>query len=829
MTMTWRIALRLLRQDGRSGELHLLAAALILTVAAITAVGFFTDRVEGAMNRQGGDLIAADLVLESTTPLPASYQQQARRLGLTTARTISFRSVVMGEEGPQLVEVKAVDGAYPLRGQLRVRDGLAGPEQVTAAGPAPGQLWVESRLLFLLHAELGDKVGLGALRLPLAAILGEEPDRAGGLFAFAPRVMMNLGDLDATGLVMEASRVEHRLLLAGDSRALARFQEQIKPLPANLRLVDSATARPEFATALERAGRFLSLATLVTLLVAGAAIALASHRFVERQTDAVAILRCLGAPHHLLWRVFVLRLVLFGLVASLVGCFLGWLGQVGLLVLLGDWFPADLPPPSLAPVLVGLATGMVALLGFALPPLLQLAQISPLRVLRRDLGPPRGSAVFAVTAATLAVALLVLWQANDLHLAGLLMAGVAGAIASLTLSVFLLVRLAGGLAGRMRGVWRLGLANLTRRPAGAILHVTGLGLGILALLLLAVVRVDLLRAWQERLPEDAPNHFLINIPPEDVAPLDNFLRAAGLEVAAIYPMIRGRLVAINDQPVEPSAYANPRAQRLASREFNLSQGLDLPADNRILAGQWWPGASSPPQFSVEQWLAETLGIALGDELTFLVSGREIKAPVTSLRQVQWDSFRVNFFVVSSPLVLEGEPATYITSFHLPADQEQLIPALVKRFPSITPLDLRAILAQVRRVVDRGVMAVEAVFLFTLAAGLLVMFAGIQASLEERRLEHGLLRTLGTGRRALLTSLAVEFTAAGLLSGLLASLFAEITGWLLAERLFGLEFSFNPRLWLIGVLGSGLFIGLAGTLATYPLLIRPPLKTLRAAA
>ncbi len=415
------------------------------------------------------------------------------------------------------------------------------------------------------------------------------------------------------------------------------------------------------------------------------------------------------------------------------------------------------------------------------------------------------------------------------RLAGLLLVGVVGAVASLALSVLVLVRLAAGLAGRARGVWRLGLAGFTRRPGGAVLHITGLGLGILALLLLAVVRVDLLRAWQERLPAGAPNHFLINVQPHDVAPLKDFLGEAGIGPVALYPMIRGRLVTIQGRGVEPSAYANPRAQQLAAREFNLSQTLALPSDNQLVAGDWWAGAEAPPQFSVEAGLAETLGIRLGDEITFLISGRELSAPVTSLRKVQWDSFNVNFFVVSSPALLGGEAATFITSFHLSKEQETLIPELVRRFPSVTLLDVNAILNQVRQVVERGVLAVEYVFLFTLAAGLLVMFAGTQASLEERRLEHGILRTLGAGRRALLTSLAVEFTASGILAGILVSLFAEVTGWLLAEHLFGLEFSFNPR--LLASLASSAPDSLSawlGALATYPLLIRPPLKTLRAA-
>lgn len=424
----WRITLRLLGQDWRSGELYLLAGALILTVAAITAVGFFTDRVERTMARQGGELIAADLALESSTPLPARYRERAEREGLRTAEIIEFSSIVVGERGPQLVQAKAVDDAYPLRGRLAVRAGFDAPDREVASGPPPGEVWVESRLLRLLDAEVGVVLGIGEARLPVGAILSHEPDRSGALFASAPRVMLNRTDLAATGLIGEASRAEHRLLIAGEAAAVERFDRAIATdRPVNIERLDGAEARPEFASAVERASRFLHLATLVTLLVAGAAIALASHRFVERQTDAVAVMRCLGAPHHLLMRVFVLRLVLFGLVASLVGCLLGWLGQLALLGMLAEWFATDLPAPSLAPVFVGLVTGLIALLGFALPPLFQLAQVAPLRALRRDLGTPRGSAILTVIGAASALGLVILWQANDLQLAWKLIAGVLGA------------------------------------------------------------------------------------------------------------------------------------------------------------------------------------------------------------------------------------------------------------------------------------------------------------------------------------------------------------------------------------------------------------------
>ncbi len=825
----WRIALRLLRQDWRSGELALLSAALVLTVAAVTAVGFFTDRIGRAMDRQGGELIAADLAIDGSSAPPEDWAARALGLGLASARTLEFPSVVMTDQGSQLVQVKATEAAYPLRGQLRVRNSLDAPERPVETGPPPGEVWVEGRLLGLLAAEVGDSLGLGEISPRIGAVLSFEPDRGGSLFQLAPRVLMNTADLEASGLVSPASRVRHRLLLAGDLDQIAEIKAWLAPrLPANLELVDARTARPEFESAVDRASRFLHLAALVTLLVAGSAIALASRRLVERQTDAVAVMRALGAPRHLLTRVFLLRLMLFALAASLLGCLVGWLAQGALVAALADWM-GELPPPSWRPVPLGIATGMVALLGFALPPLLQLARVPPLRVLRRDLGTPRASAALAVGAAALALGLLVFWQAGDPELAIKLLAGVAAGLAALVGAVLLLVRLAGTLVARSRGVWRLGLAGLSRRPGGAVLQIAGFGLGVLALLLLAVVRVDLLRTWQQSLPEGTPNLFLINIQPQEVDAMREFLAGHGLREAALYPMIRGRLTHIGDREVEPSDYPEPRAERLASREFNLSFAEEPQGDNRIVAGSWWEPGTREPQFSVEAGVAETLGIALGDTLTFWVSGHATSGRVTSLREVQWDSFNVNFFVVSPPALLGPEPATYITSFHLPSDlEQQVVPGLVRAFPSVTLLDIQAILGQVRQVVDRGVMAVEYVFLFTLAAGILVMIAGVQASLAERRAEHAVLRTLGTGRAALLGSLAVEFTAMGLVAGLLASIFAELTGWLLADQVFGLPFAFNPTLWVTGVLGSAALIGLTGTLTTYPLLVRPPLQTLRRA-
>lgn len=825
----WRLALRLLRRDWRSGELYLLAAALVVTVAAITAVGFFTDRIERAMQRQGGELIAADLAIDASRPIPEAFAQAAAERGLSVARTLTFRSVVLAGDDSQLVQVKAVDDAYPLRGQMRLKTDLDAAEQPAGGPPGQGTAWVEPRLLYVLGVDVGAGIDLGEARFSADRLIAYEPDRGGNFFQIAPRVMIRLDDVPATGLVTEASRVRHRLLLAGPRDALTDYADWAEPqLPAGAGLIDAREARPEFATAVDRAGRFLHLAALTTLLVAGAAIALASRRLVDRQTDAVAVMRCLGAPRHLLTRLFAIRLLAFGLLASLAGCLLGWLGQHGLAQLLAQWFDGPLPAASMQPLFVGIGTGLVALAGFALPPLLQLAEVPPLKVIRRDLGPPRASVAFAGLGAAGALALMILWQAGDFELAWKLLLGVVAAVAALVALGALMVWLAGRAAARSRGVWRLGLAGLARRPAAAILQITGFGLGILALLLLAVVRVDLLSSWQQTLPEGAPNRFLINIQPHERDALADWLSQRDIDGAGLFPMIRGRLTGVGARDIEPEDYDDPRAERLAAREFNLSYAVHMQPDNSVIAGRWWSDDDPKPQFSVEADIAETLGISLGDRLRFQVAGEEVTAPVTSLRQVQWDSFNVNFFVIGTPGLLADQPATYITSFYLPETREALVPELLRTFPSVTLIDVGALLAQVRGIIEQGIRAVEYVFLFTLAAGLLVMYAGIQASLAVRRAEHGVLRTLGANRRQLLRGLLVEFTAAGVLAGLIASMFAEATGWVLARQLFDLPFTLNPWLWVFGVLGSGAAIGLAGTLGTYRALVRPPLAALRAA-
>lgn len=822
------LAFRFLRRDWRSGELRLLVLALVVAVAAVTAVGFFTDRVDRAMTLQAAEILAADLVLSSSNPIPAMFPEQATGFGLESAKTLSFPSVVMQGEQTQLVEVKAVSANYPLRGELRTRPALGAKERIIKETPQPGEIWAEARLLTSLGVTTGETVSLGERNFRIGKILSRDSGEGSSFLRLGPKLLMAMDDIPSTGLVTAASRVRHHLLIAGSRGSIEQFIDWSSgKLPKGVRLQHMSNTRPAMRNALDLAGRFLGLAALAAVLVAGATVALSTRRFVQRQSDTSAIMRCLGASSRLILSVLMLRLSILGILASLTGTMIGYFGQFLLAGLLGDWFPDGLPTPGLEPIAIGLGTGLITLIGFTLPPAIRLGAVPPLRVLRRDLGAPPPGAWLSGLSSLGAIALLMLWQAGDLTLATLVLLGTLLTTGLLLLTAWALVRLLSPLRHRGGTIWRYGLAGLARNPGMTALQLTGFGLGILAILLLAIVRLDLLTAWQRTIPADAPNQFLINIQPEERTALSRFLADTGMSESHIYPMLRARLTHINDRKISAKDYKEDRAQRLVSREFNLSSAMQMQSDNRVVSGRWWQeNQRDAAIFSVEHELAETLGIQLDDRITFNLAGSAIVGKVTNLRSVKWDSFKPNFFVIGTPGLLKSYPTSYITSFFLPPGREKLLSDLVRQFPSVTTIDVSAIMQQIREIMARGSQAVEYVFFFTLGAGLLMLYAGIQANREHRRQESAILRTLGMQRRELLAAIWVEFFTLGVLAGLLASSCASLTGWLLATEVFGFDFHLNPWLWVIGVFASGAGIGTAGLLASYPLTVQPPLQTLR---
>ncbi len=826
------LALRLLRREWWAGELRLLVIALVVAVASMTAVGFFTDRIRLALEQQAAAILGGDLVLTASRRLPPALAREAHAAGLEVAEMVEFPSMVMaqGRAGPRsrLAAVAAVSRDYPLRGELRVAPRPFAPARALRGAPPRGTVWVERRLLEDLGITVGDTLRLGVLELQVAAVLASEPARVSTtLFNVAPRLMLALEDLPATGLLTPASRIRHKLLVAGAPQDLQAFRRAAAPLlRAGERLEGVEAGPPALTQALERARRFLGLAALVSVMLAGIAIAMATRRYMHRHLDACGLLRCLGCSRREILALYLVQLAVLAVAAALAGGVLGYLAQYGLVALLGNLLTLALPPPSIQPWLAGMAVAVIMVAGFSLPLLLHLPRVPALRVLRRELGAPPPQGVLAGGVGMAAFAALVFWQAGEWRLGTYMLGGTLAVMLVLGAAAWLVLRALGGLEGRLSVAWRFAARGLRRRLGSSALQVAAFGIGITVLLLLMVVRNDLLAGWQRQLPPDTPNRFLINIRPQQVAELEAFFAARGMTTPGFYPVVRGRLTAIGETPVTPERYTEEQARRLVAREFNLSWMAAPPAHNRVVAGRWWQaGEMEAALFSVERGLAETLGIALGDLLEYRVGEQVVRGRVVNLREVEWDSFRVNFFVIAPPGLLQDFPTSYISSFYLPPQEEGLLTELVQRFPNVTVIDVAAIMDQVRLVMSRVSLAVEYVFLFTLVAGLLVLYAAIQSTLDERIRDYAIRRALGGSRRQLLHSLATEFLLLGLLASGIAVAAAAGLGGLLAAAVF--EVPYRPSWGWLAAAGvvAAVGVGLAGYLGTRGILRRPPLQTL----
>ncbi len=824
----WYASWRMLWRDWRGGELTILAIGLIIAVTSITAVGFFTDRIERGLQMQSAELIAGDLVITSGRSDVNDYISEARSNDFLVTTTQQFRSVVLAGERLQLAEVKAVSDGYPLRGVLRISDTAFGDDEATTGIPAPGELWVEPRLLQLLDLEIGDSVDLGTSTFTIRKFIRYEPDRAGDLFSVAPRVMMNSSDLDATGLIGIGALVSYRILIAGDSDSIESYRDVIKKrLRAGEQLLSIEEGRPELNTALRSAQQFLGLAALISVLLAGVAVATVANRFSSRHLNTSAMMRCLGASQDTIIRLFTMEMLWLSLLASSVGCLLGMLTQVVITELLDQLVLRQLPPPSLKSLVLGYATGVVMLIGFALPPLLSLRRVPPLHVLRKDV-PTRPPSVWSVyLAVVLCMSLLLYWQIGDLQLVGIVIAGIMATLATLAAAAYLLILLLNRLRARVGVAWRFGLANISRRPGSSVIQIVAFGLGIMVLLLLSTVRSDLLDNWQRSLPHDAPNYFVINVQSDQVANISKYFEEMGVENTKMYPMVRARLVEINGLKVSTSDYESERAKRFVTREFNLSWASQMQPDNEVVAGRWWQQEDhGRPLMSFEAQLAQTLKLDVNDVVSFDINGSLIDFTITNLRSVDWDTFNVNFFTVVPPGVLEQQPANWITSVYLDKQQRQQLDKLVREFSNITLIDIETIMQRVRDIIDRVSLAVEFIFLFTLLAGLAVLYAAIQSNQDERRFESAVLRTLGASKKVLMLGLFAEFTMLGALSGLLAGLAATSLAWLLAVFIFRFDYQFDITVALTGFISGILIVVIAGILGTRSVLTTPPVVTLR---
>ena len=830
--MHFSLALKLLWRDWRAGELTLLLVSLIIAVSTVTTITLFVDRLQQALLKESATFLAADRVVVSSDPIADEVLARARELGLQQAQTVSFLSMVFSNDRAQFTAVKAVDDNYPLRGNLIVSDAPFVRGTPVESGPPPGEVWLESRLLPSLGVSKGDILDIGVAGFPIGNVLVKEPDRGSGFNSAGPRVLMNLADVPATEVVQPGSRLTYRYLFAGDTAALDEFEAWAKPkLGVEARMFGVKEGAAGIGNALDRAERFLLLGGLLGVILAGVAIALAAQRYSLRHYDHVAILKTLGATPNGIDTIFVVMFLTLGTLSTIVGSGIGFVFQMGAVKILEPLIPIELPNPGLQPVVLGLVTGFVCLLSFALPPLLKLRAIVPVRVIRRDLGEAGTADRMTYSFAIMGIIGLMWWYSRDLWLTMMIFSG--GVAAALVMSVvaYGLLR-TGRIFGMQAGsAWRLALAGMQRRGHENTMQILVFGLAIMLLLILYLVRTALVEEWRAQIPENAPNHFAINISPEDVEPIRQLFHENGVASQPLYPMIRGRIASVNgqlskerdEQREAASGDGGPRA----SSGRNLTWAADLPDDNRIVAGKWWPeNYSGPTQVSLEKDLAQTNRLRVGDDLVFTIQGRELAAIVASIRTVAWDNMQPNFYIIFSPGALEDFPSTYMTSFFLEKHEKLFLNTLLNQYPTMTVIEVDAMIEQIQSIISQVTLAIELVLGLILIAGGLVLLASIQASMDERFKQHAILRTLGAGQRLVLGSLAIEFGALGFFAGVLATFGSEITVYGLETEIFQLDYEINPELWVLGPVVGMVLIGVVGTLATLKVVRTPPTTVLR---
>ncbi|CAG9933119.1 ABC transporter permease [Candidatus Nitrotoga arctica] len=816
---TLHLSWLMLRRDWRTGEWRVLLIALVLAVGSIATVGLFANRVGLALQQEATSLLGADLRLVATHPFPPAYRAAALQRGLRVVEIATFPSMVVYDQQNVLAEIQAVEEGYPLRGKIHIDDGT---QHVAQGIPAPGTIWADKRLLQRMGLQLGNEVVIGALHMRVAARMVRDVDQSVGFASFAPRVQINAADLPASGLVQPGSRISYKILFAGDSAQLVNLRVWLKgQLVVGEKLEDVRDARPEIRTALERAEHFLGLAALTAVVLAGVAMALAASHFIMRHLDTCAMMRCLGATQAQVLRIFMYQFLLLGIFAVLLGDLLGYAAQFALVQSIESMSEAALPSPGWLPLWQAAASGMALLLGFAFLPLWQLKRVSPLRVIRRELGmPPARTGLLYVSGAAV-LSGLFLWQAGSLKLGLTVLGGVTAGMLLFGLLAWLAVHTLAWLP--LRGSHAF--ANLARHGRTNALQIVALSLGGMALLLLTFVRADLLESWRGRMPPDAPNRFIVNIQPDQRSAIKNFFTEQQLPAPQLFPMVRGRLIAINNHAISGNDYSETRARALVEREFNLSWSDHLPTDNALVQGAWWKqGASSV--LSVEEGIAKTLGINMGDTLTYDVAGSPFSAQVVNLRKVQWDSMQVNFYVITASNTLIDYPASYLTSFYLPADKAQASDVLIKAFPNLLLIDTDAVIEQVRQIMDQIAQTMSAVFLFTLLSGLAVLYAALLATQDERIQQAAILRTLGADSRYLRRLHLTEFAVLGALSGLFAAAGGTLLGWVLAIKVLEIPYHPSALIWLVGVGGGIVTVTLAGWLATRRVAQISPLQVLQ---
>ena len=803
--MIAKLAGQQLFSQWKSGDLRVMLLALVLAVTSITAVNFFINRIALHLNAQGGLLLGGDLVVISDHAIPASYYELAKQYGLTSTTTLEFPSMVINGERNQLAEIKALSTGFPLRGNFGVQLSNQQSPVSLQSTPNKGEVWIEPRLANTLKLSIGDSVELGAARFKIAGILTREPSRGGDMFSFAPRLMMHSDDIAATKLVQFGSRLKYQLLVAGAADKVTQFSNDITPkLTRGERIEDVKTARLEIKSALDKAETFLSLSAFASVVLSIVAMLLASIPFIARSTDTAALMRCFGASKANIEKLMLLQSAFLALIGGLLGCLLGYILQYGLAYIAGRLFLETLPSPNMTPILMGLSLAFAILFSIMLPHIQALKNVPIMRILRHDFAEQSVSVWLKYAPILIVIILLMFVLAKTLQLAFVFLAGILGICLVAGLLAYglakLLKKISQQATDNKNYAINLGFANLNRRLGLSIAQIIGFSLGAMVLMLLMMIKTDLMQSWRASLPVDAPNRFIINIQPDQVKPTEAFLNEIGVTQPQVFPMIRGRLMAINDQAVAPDSFKEERAKRLASREFNLSSATQMQSDNKLLQGRWWQASETDkPYLSLEEDIATALNIKLGDALTYDIAGSKITLTVTSIRKVEWDSMRANFFAVTPVGTLKNYPTSYMTAFYLPKNQDNALNQMVQKFPNFTVIDVANLMNQVRDIMNKLALAIGFVFMFCLVAGLVVLYAALIATLDARLQESALLRVLGASRVQTTIATLTEFASIGMVAATVAIIMATGLSFYLSVFVLDIPYHFNIAL------ASGVFL------------------------
>lgn len=833
-------SLRMLFRSWRGGELSLILWALVLAVAVVTSVSLLAERIERALTQESSSFLAADLVVRSSKEADPEWLDEANKRDIHTARLMSFASIVFYGDDLHLASIKAVEPSYPLRGSIKrslipfSRD----PNVIESVnfGPAEGEVWVDARLLPLLNVNLGDSIDLGDQSLKISHILVEEPDGSSYSFIGA-RVLMNYADVAAAGVVQPGSRITYRYLMAANNAGdMVDYRAWLEPqLDVHDRLITPDQAQESIADTMNEGRRFLLLAGSIGVVLAGIALALASHHFASGQTKQVALLKSWGISATSVRRLYLQQSLWLGFLGSAAGLMVGFLFHHLLLLIVQEWLPISLPLAGLRPWITGMATGLICLAGFTLPALWHLPSQSPLAVLRQDVVSPPISSAARVVLGVLAVAGLLLWYSNNVTVSVAILAGFGlTALASVAAGLVLL-RVGMRYGQRLGSVWRLALANLWRRRNQSLIQMVGFSGAIALLMIMVVVRTSLIDQWRFQLAEDAPNHFLVNVAPYELDGVRDMVIDNNLETAGWYAMVRGRMVEINGQPITETQKDSHESFR---RELNLSWTTDLPEGNKVEQGVWWDqldltkfeskaktGNSLAP-VSLEEQLAGELGLSLGDRMTFSVGGLTFDAEMVGTRSLNWDNMTPNFYFLFPEGLLEEYPRTSMTSLYIPPEKKLLVNDILRSYPTVQVIELDKIIDRIRTIVSQVTRGLEVMTLLILACGVLVMFAAVSLSMSERLQESAILRTLGSSKRLILGIQAIEFGGLGLMAGLLASAGAELSVAVLQRFIFDLPVTLHLWLWLVGPVGGLILVGFLGVVYSRKAVVQPPLEVLR---